>query len=399
MENQKTLGPVQKTVVGVQFLFVAFGATVLVPLLVGMDPSTALFTAGLGTLLFHLVTKGKVPIFLGSSFAFVAPIVKATELYGLPGTMSGLVAVGAVYAIMSLLIKLRGIGFIKTLFPPVVIGPVIILIGLSLAGSGVNMAKENWGLALVALLTAILASLLGKGMLKLIPIFCGIVVGYVVASIFGLVDFEPVIVAPWFAFPQFVKPALSWEAILFMIPVTIAPIIEHIGDVYAINEVTGKDFVKDPGLHRTMLGDGLACVAAGFIGGPPVTTYSEVTGAISLTKITDPVVIRIAAVAGIVFSVFGKVSALLKSIPQSVLGGIMLLLFGTIAAVGINSLIHNRTNLGDTRNLIIVSLILTFGIGGAAIEFGGFTMAGIGLSAMLGVVLNLLLPRKDKGNS
>jgi uracil-xanthine permease len=399
MENQKTLGPVQKTVVGVQFLFVAFGATVLVPLLVGMDPSTALFTAGLGTLLFHLVTKGKVPIFLGSSFAFVAPIVKATELYGLPGTMSGLVAVGAVYAIMSLLIKLRGIGFIKTLFPPVVIGPVIILIGLSLAGSGVNMAKENWGLALVALLTAIFASLLGKGMLKLIPIFCGIVVGYAVASIFGLVDFEPVIAAPWFALPQFVKPALSWEAIIFMIPVTIAPIIEHIGDVYAINEVAGKDFVKDPGLHRTMLGDGLACVAAGFIGGPPVTTYSEVTGAISLTKITDPAVIRIAAVAGIVFSVFGKVSALLKSIPQAVLGGIMLLLFGTIAAVGINSLIHNRTNLGDTRNLIIVSLILTFGIGGAAIEFGGFTMAGIGLSAMLGIVLNLLLPKKDKGNS
>lgn len=397
MENQKTLGPVQKTVVGVQFLFVAFGATVLVPLLVGMDPSTALFTAGLGTLLFHLVTKGKVPIFLGSSFAFVAPIVKATELYGLPGTMSGLVAVGAVYAIMSLLIKLRGIGFIKTLFPPVVIGPVIILIGLSLAGSGVNMAKENWGLALVALLTAVFASLLGKGMLKLIPIFCGIVAGYTVASIFGLVDFEPVIAAPWFAFPQFVKPALSWEAVIFMIPVTIAPIIEHIGDVYAINEVTGKDFVKDPGLHRTMLGDGLACVAAGFIGGPPVTTYSEVTGAISLTKITDPAVIRIAAVAGIVFSVFGKVSALLKSIPQSVLGGIMLLLFGTIAAVGINSLIHNRTNLGDTRNLIIVSLILTFGIGGAAIEFGGFTMAGIGLSAMLGVILNLLLPKKDKG--
>lgn len=181
-----------------------------------------------------------------------------------------------------------------------------------------------------------------------------------------------------------------------MIPVTIAPIIEHIGDVYAINEVTGKDFVKDPGLHRTMLGDGLACIAAGLIGGPPVTTYSEVTGAISLTKITDPTVIRIAAVTGIVFSVFGKISAFLKSIPPAVLGGIMLLLFGTIAAVGINSLIQNRTNLGDTRNLIIVSLILTFGIGGAAIEFGGFTMAGIGLSALLGVLLNLLLPKGNK---
>ena len=302
----KPLSPVQKTVVGVQFLFVAFGATVLVPLLVGLDPSTALFTAGIGTLIFHLVTKGKVPIFLGSSFAFVAPIIKATELYGLPGTMSGLVAVGAVYGLMSLLVRWRGIGFIKRLFPPVVIGPVIILIGLSLAGSGVNMAKENWPLALVALLTAILASMLGRGMLKLIPIFCGIIVGYLTASLFGLVDFKPVIEAPWFAFPQFVKPSLSWEAIIFMIPVTIAPVIEHIGDVYAINEVTGKDFVKDPGLHRTMLGDGLACIVAGLIGGPPVTTYSEVTGAISLTKITDPAVIRIAAVSGIVFSVLER---------------------------------------------------------------------------------------------
>ena len=393
MDNMKPLNPIQKTVVGVQFLFVAFGATVLVPLLVGLDPSTALFTAGIGTLIFHLVTKGKVPIFLGSSFAFVAPIIKATELYGLPGTMSGLVAVGTVYGLMSLLVRWRGIGFIKRLFPPVVIGPVIILIGLSLAGSGVNMAKENWPLALVALLSAILASMLGRGMLRLIPIFCGIIVGYLTASLFGLIDFKPVIEAPWFAFPQFVKPSLSWEAGIFMIPVTIAPVIEHIGDVYAINEVTGKDFVKDPGLHRTMLGDGLACIVAGLIGGPPVTTYSEVTGAISLTKITDPAVIRIAAVSGIIFSVFGKVSALLKSIPAAVLGGIMLLLFGTIAAVGINSLIQNRTNLGDTRNLIIVSLILTFGIGGAAIEFGGFTMAGIGLSALLGVFLNLVLPK------
>ena len=395
MDNKKPLNPLQKTVVGVQFLFVAFGATVLVPLLVGLDPSTALFTAGIGTLIFHLVTKGKVPIFLGSSFAFVAPIVKSTELYGLPGTMSGLVAVGAVYGLMSLLVKWRGIGFIKHLFPPVVIGPVIILIGLSLAGSGVNMAKENWPLALVALLTAILASMLGRGMLKLIPVFCGIIVGYATASLFGLIDFKPVADAPWFALPQFVKPALSWEAVIFMIPVTIAPVIEHIGDVYAINEVAGKDFVRDPGLHRTMLGDGLACIAAGLIGGPPVTTYSEVTGAISLTKITDPAVIRIAAVSGIAFSVFGKVSALLKSIPAAVLGGIMLLLFGTIASVGINSLIQNRTNLGDTRNLIIVSLILTFGIGGAAIEFGGFTMAGIGLSALLGVVLNLVLPKSS----
>ncbi|MBO7267608.1 MAG: uracil-xanthine permease [Bacteroidaceae bacterium] len=393
MDNN-TLGPLQKTIVGVQFLFVAFGATVLVPLLVGMDPSVALFTAGVGTLIFHLVTKGKVPIFLGSSFAFIAPIVKATELYGLPGTLSGLVAVGAVYGIMSALVRFRGIGFISRLFPPVVVGPVIMLIGLSLASTGVDMAKENWLLAIIALLTTVIVSLFGKGMLRLIPIFSGIVVGYVAATIMGLVDFQPVADAPWLALPAFVRPEFSWEAIIFMIPVAIAPVIEHIGDVYAINEVAGKDFVKDPGLHRTMLGDGLACVAAALIGGPPVTTYSEVTGAISLTKITDPAVIRIAAIVGILFSVLGKVSAILKTIPSAVLGGIMLLLFGTIASVGINSLIKNKIDLGDTRNLVIASLILTLGIGGAELTLGNFTIGGIGLAALVGVILNLIIPKR-----
>lgn len=396
MSPTSHLSPFKKTIVGVQFLFVAFGATVLVPLLVGLDPSTALFTAGVGTLIFHLITKGKVPVFLGSSFAFIAPIVKATELYGLSGTMSGLVAVGAVYGIMSLLIKTFGTGFIKRLFPPVVIGPVIILIGLSLASTGVSMAKDNWVLALVALTTAVLVSLLGKGLFKLIPIFMGIVAGYLAAYFFYGVDFTLVKEAAWIAMPAFVKPAFSWEAIFFMIPVAIAPIIEHIGDMYTINAVTGKDFIKEPGLHRTMLGDGLACVFSGLVGGPPVTTYSEVTGAISLTKITDPAVIRIAAVTGIVFSVFGKISALLKTIPQSVLGGIMLLLFGTIASVGISNLIQNKVDLSNTRNLIISSLILTTGIGGAVFEFGDFTLAGIGLAALLGLVLNLILPKEKE---
>lgn len=393
MNNNKTLGPMQKTIVGVQFLFVAFGATVLVPLLVGMDPSVALFTAGVGTLIFHLVTKGKVPIFLGSSFAFIAPIIKATELYGLPGTLSGLIAVGAVYGIMSALVRFRGVSFISRLFPPVVVGPVIMLIGLSLASTGVDMAKENWLLAIISLLTTIVVSLFGKGLLRLIPIFSGIVVGYIAATIMGLVDFQPVADASWLALPAFVRPEFSWEAIIFMIPVAIAPVIEHIGDVYAINEVAGKDFVKDPGLHRTMLGDGLACVASAFIGGPPVTTYSEVTGAISLTKITDPAVIRIAAITGILFSVLGKVSAILKTIPSAVLGGIMLLLFGTIASVGINSLIKNKIDMGDTRNLVIASLILTLGIGGAELTFGDFTIGGIGLAALVGVILNLIIPK------
>lgn len=393
MENKKQLSPALKTIVGVQFLFVAFGATVLVPLLVGLDPSTALFTAGIGTLIFHLVTKGMVPIFLGSSFAFIAPIVKATELYGLPGTLSGLVAVGAVYFMMSALVKWQGMNLIKRLFPPVVIGPVIMLIGLSLAGTGVNMASADWLLAIISLVTAIVVSMYAKGLLKLIPIFAGIIVGFTVAAILGRVDFSGVAAAPWLGLPKFVKPEFSWEAILFMIPVAIAPVIEHVGDVYAVSQVAGKDFVKNPGLHRTMLGDGIACFVAGLIGGPPVTTYSEVTGAMVLTKVTDPAVIRIAAITGIIFSLVAKMSALLKAIPGAVLGGIMLLLFGMIAATGVNNMIQNKTDMGNTRNLIIVSLILTTGIGGAVLEMGTFNMTGIGLSAMIGVLLNLVLPR------
>lgn len=393
MENEKQLSPATKAVVGVQFLFVAFGATVLAPLLVGLDPSTALFTAGVGTLIFHLVTKGMVPIFLGSSFAFIAPIIKATELYGLAGTLSGMAAVGVVYFLMSALVKWQGVKIIQRLFPPVVIGPVIMLIGLSLAGTGVDMAQGDWLLAIIALVTAIMTSMFAKGLLKLIPIFAGIIVGYVAAMLLGRVDFTGIAAAPWFGLPQFVKPEFSWGAIFFMIPVAIAPVIEHVGDVYAVSQVSGKDFVKDPGLHRTMFGDGLACCVAGMIGGPPVTTYSEVTGAMVLTKITDPAVIRIAAIAGIAFSLIGKVSAFLRSIPGAVLGGIMLLLFGMIAATGINNMIHNKTDMSNTRNLIIVSLILTTGIGGAVLQVGNISMTGIGLSALIGVALNLILPQ------
>ena len=396
MNSSNKLNPWQKTVVGAQFLFVAFGATVLVPLLVGLDPSVALLTAGIGTLIFHAVTKGKVPVFLGSSFAFIAPIIKATQLFGLPGTLAGLVAVGAVYGLMSLLVRWRGVGFIAKLFPSIVVGPVIMLIGLSLAGTGVKMASSNWLIAIIALLTTVIVTLFGKGLLKLIPIFTGIVVGYLASMLLGKVDFQPIIDAPWFALPQFVRPSLCWEAIIFMVPVAIAPVIEHIGDIYAINEVTGNDYIKEPGLHRTMLGDGVACMASALLGGPPVTTYSEVTGAISLTKIADPAVIRIAALFGIAFSVLGKVSALLKTIPEAVLGGIMLLLFGTITAVGINNLIKNKVDMGNTRNLVIVSLILTLGIGGAEFSIGTFHIGGIGLAALVGVILNLVIP--NKGN-
>ncbi|MBR6774581.1 MAG: uracil-xanthine permease [Bacteroidales bacterium] len=394
--KEKELSPIHKTIAGVQFLFVAFGSTVLVPLLIGIDPSVALLTSGVGTLIFHAITKGKVPIFLGSSFAFIAPIIKATELYGLSGTLFGIIGVGLVYGIMSMILRLRGIGFVTRLFPPIVVGPVIMLIGLSLAGTGVDMAKTNWLIAIIALLTTVVVSLFGKGILRLIPIFAGIIVGYIVSIFFGIIDFQPIIDAKWFALPAFVRPEICWEAIIFMIPVAIAPVIEHIGDIYAINEVTEKDFVQDPGLHRTMLGDGLACIAASILGGPPVTTYSEITGAISLTKITNPAIIRIAALFGILFSVLGKISAFLKTIPEAVLGGIMLLLFGTIASVGVNTLVKNKIDFSNTRNLVISSLILTIGIGGATLTIGNITIGGIGLAALVGVILNLIIPNNVK---
>ena len=394
--NTTNLSPFRRTVVGVQFLFVAFGATVLVPLLVGLDPATALFTAGIGTFIFHLTTKGKVPIFLGSSFAFIAPIIKASEQWGMPGTLAGIIGVSLVYFLMSALIKWQGRKLLNKLFPPVVIGPVIILIGLSLSSSAVDMAKNNWLLAGISLTVAILVLTLGKGLIKLVPVVCGIVVGYIAAVCMGEVDFTNVAAAPWFALPpalaDFHLPQFAWEPFFFMIPVAIAPVIEHIGDVYVVGAVAQKDFVKDPGLHRTMLGDGLACLAASFFGGPPVTTYSEVTGAMSITKITQPQVIRISAATAIVFSVIGKLSALLQSIPAAVLGGIMLLLFGTIASVGIQNLIQHKVNLNHTRNTIIISVTLTIGIGGAILTYGNFAMSGIGLSAIVGVLLNLVLP-------
>ncbi|WP_314962995.1 uracil-xanthine permease family protein [Prevotella pallens] len=394
--NTTNLSPFKRTVVGVQFLFVAFGATVLVPLLVGLDPATALFTAGIGTFIFHLTTKGKVPIFLGSSFAFIAPIQKVSEQWGMPGTLAGIIGVSLVYFVMSALIKWQGRKLLDRLFPPVVIGPVIILIGLSLSSSAVDMAKSNWLLAGISLSVAILVLTLSKGLIKLVPVVCGIVVGYIVAVCAGDVDFAKVAAAPWFALPpalaDFHLPQFAWEPFIFMIPVAIAPVIEHIGDVYVVGAVAQKDFVKDPGLHRTMLGDGLACLAASFFGGPPVTTYSEVTGAMSITKITQPQVIRISAATAIVFSVIGKLSALLQSIPSAVLGGIMLLLFGTIASVGIQNLIQHKVNLNHTRNTIIISVTLTIGIGGAILTYGNFAMSGIGLSAIVGVFLNLVLP-------
>jgi uracil permease len=388
----------KNTILGIQFLFVAFGATVLVPLLVGIDPSVALFTAGIGTLIFHLVTGGKVPVFLGSSFAFIAPIIEATRLYGWPGTLSGIIVVGLVYGIVSALIKARGISFVERLFPAVVVGPVIMIIGLSLASAAVDMAKTDWSLAVISLFTAVLVVIWGKGMAKLIPIFIAIIVGYLAAVVWGKIDYTAIREATWIMVPQFTVPQFHWQAILYMIPVAIAPIIEHVGDMYAIGGVCNKNFIEKPGLHRTLLGDGIATAVAGSFGGVPNTTYSEVTGAITLTKITNPFVLRIAAITAILFAFIGKISGFLKTIPTSILGGIMLLLFGMIASIGIKSLVESRTNMGETRNQVIVSIVLTVGIGGAIIQYGTFSLAGIGLAALTGIILNLILPQTKKEN-
>jgi len=386
----------KNTILGIQFLFVAFGATVLVPLLVGIDPAVALFTAGVGTLIFHLITKGQVPVFLGSSFAFIAPIIESTKLFGWPGTLSGIIAVGFVYGAVSILIKARGINFVESLFPKVVVGPVIIIIGLSLASAAVNMAETDWLIATITLGTAITVVVFGKKMLKLIPIFIAISVGYIIALLWGKVDYTEIQEAPWFSLPEFTRPEFSWTAIIYMIPVAIAPIIEHVGDMYAIGGVCDKNFIEKPGLHRTILGDGIATAFAGFFGGVPNTTYSEVTGAITLTKITNPFILRIAAITAIIFAFVGKISGFLKTIPESVLGGIMLLLFGMIASIGIKTLVDAKVNMSETRNQVIVSVVLTIGIGGAVIHYGHFSLAGIGLAATVGIILNLLLPKSSK---
>ncbi|MCK5825303.1 MAG: uracil permease [Ichthyobacteriaceae bacterium] len=389
----------KRIIIGIQFLFVAFGATVLVPLLVGIDPAVALFTAGVGTLIFHFITKGKVPVFLGSSFVFIAPIVASTKLYGFAGTLSGLIAVGVVYSFVSALVKVKGLNFIEKLFPSTVVGPVIMLIGLSLAPVSIDMANGNWWIALSALATAIVIVVFGKGLMKLIPVFMGIIVGYIISVAFGIVDFSGIQNANWFQIPNFTTPEFSWGAIIYMLPVAIAPIIEHVGDMYAIGSVAKKDFVKDPGLNRTLLGDGVATAFAGFMGGPPNTTYSEVTGAISLTKIVDPRILRTSAITAIIFAFSGKINAILQSIPTPVLGGIMILLFGMIANVGLKILMESNDDVMKTRNQVIISVILIIGIGGAKFTWGEFSFAGIGLSSLVGVILNLILPHENESTS
>jgi uracil permease len=400
----------KNALLGAQMLFVAFGALVLVPILTGLDPNVALFTAGIGTLLFQLVTKRQVPIFLASSFAFIAPISYGVATWGIAATMSGLVAAGLLYVVLSFIIAWRGDGIINRLLPPVVVAPVIMVIGLNLAPVGVNMALGKTGdgtvqlieadiallISMVTLAVTVAVSLLAKGLLKLIPILCGLIVGYILSLSFGLVDFSTVAQSPWFAIPNFTFPEFHWQAVLFILPVAIAPAVEHIGDITAISNIAGKNFLKKPGLKRTLLGDGVATSAAAMLGGPPNTTYSEVTGAVALTKSFNPVIMTWAAIFAIFLAFLGKTGAVLSTIPVPVMGGIMVLLFGTIAVVGLKTLVTAQVDLGKTKNMAIVAVVLVFGLGGMHFNLGSFQLKGIALAAVSAILLNLFLPEEKE---
>lgn len=395
---------------GTQMLFVAFGALVLMPLLTGLDPSVALFTAGVGTLVFHLVTGLSVPIFLASSFVFIAPITYSVQNWGVAATMGGLMAAGGVYMLLALAVRLKGVGFLHRLMPPVVTGPVIMIIGLGLAPLAVNMAMGKSGdgsvelfpydqailVSMAALVTTLMVAVLARGIFRLLPILSGVVVGYVAAWLTDMVDVAPITETSWLAMPAFVLPEFQWQAVVFMVPVALAPAIEHVGDILAISSVTGKDYVRKPGLHRTLFGDGLATAAASMFGGPPNTTYSEVTGAVMLTRAFNPVVMIWAAVAAIALAFVAKFGMALQTIPAPVMGGILILLFGSIAAVGMNTLIKARVDLAEQRNLVIVATTLVFGIGGMALGQGDLSLQGISLCGAVAVVLNLLLPPADE---
>ncbi len=402
--------------IGGQMLFVAFGALVLVPILTGLDPNVALFTAGLGTLIFQAITRGKVPIFLASSFAFIAPIGYATKTWGLPATLGGLASAGLVYIVLSTMVRIKGSGWLERFLPRTVTGPVIMVIGLILAPVAVNLSLGKTGdgaaklvdlgpavlLAAISLLTTVLVAIKGRGFFRIVPILTGAAAGYAVAilltvtGIVKVVDFTPVAKAAWFAVPNFTFPAFNWNAIVYILPVALAPAIEHFGDIIAIGQVTGKDYLKDPGIENTMLGDGIATSVAAFLGGPPNTTYSEVTGAVTLTKAYNPAIMTWAAIWAILLAFVGKLGAVLQTIPTPVMGGILMLLFGAITVVGLNSLVRARHDLTQPRNLAIVALILVSGIGGLKLTYGDFALGGIGLAGVVGVLLNLILPgRKD----
>ncbi len=412
-------GPLQGLSLSLQHLFAMFGATVLVPYLVGLSPAMALISSGLGTLAFILITKGKVPAYLGSSFAFIVPLqFLIASGGGVGAAMIGTFLVGLTYVFVALLIKGIGYEWIMKLLPPIVVGPVIIVIGLSLSSTAVGMAMNHpvtkepsmiyFSVAGVTLLAAILFTMFGRGLFGLIPILGGIVVGYLYAWLVGIVDMTPVAEAKWLAIPDIVLPGLHYELnfsldiLLLMVPVAAVTISEHIGHQLVLSKIVGKNLLKDPGLHRSILGDGTATILSAFIGGPPKTTYGENIGVLALTKVYSVYVIAGAALIAVVFGFIGKVTALISTIPQPVMGGVSILLFGIIAASGLRMMIDSKIDFGINRNLVIASVILVVGIGGAFIEIeplNDLRIEGMALASILGILLNLLLPGNKEGEN
>ncbi|MBM7119138.1 uracil-xanthine permease family protein [Archangium primigenium] len=389
----------KKVVLGLQHTVAMFGATVLVPLLTGLNPSVALFGAGLGTLLFHALTGWGVPIFLGSSFAFIAPIIAVLQSEGPGAVGGGLIAAGAMYVVFAAAVKAVGVARVQRVFPPVVTGPVIIVIGLSLAPVAIQQAQSHWGLSVTTLLAAILTSVFARGLFKMIPILVAVVVGYLSALALGAVEparLDAIRAAAWVGLPPFHAPSLSWSAVFVLAPVALVTFIEHVGDVIVNGRVVGKDFLQSPGLPRTLFADGIANMTSAALGGPAATTYAENTGVLAVTRVYDPAVLRIAAGFALLFGLSPKLAAVFQSFPPGVLGGVSILLFGMIASVGIRTLSEARIDFAHSRNLIVVSLILVLGLGGAKVpvSVGGLHLElhGMALAALVGILAHALLP-------
>ena len=423
MAQHKTLGPKDRPALGywiplsIQHVFAMFGATILVPILTGLEPATALFTAGTGTLIYILCTGAKVPAFLGSSFAFIPPLIGITASYGLSYALGGAVAAGIFYCLVGLIIRFAGTGWLDKALPPVVIGSVIVVIGLNLAPTAMNMAMNDGGgnyslvclsIAAVTLAITVAANIFLKGFFSTIPILIGLVAGYLFTLIMGaffpayaLIDFQVVRNAPWFGFPGFQIPSFSFVPVLTFVIVSLATICEHLGDTLVTSKVVGQDFYKNPGLHRTLAGDGIATAWAAFWGGPPNTTYGENIGVMAITRVYSVWVIGGAAVIAVFLSLFPKFGALIRTIPTPVLGGISMLLFGIIASSGLRTIVESGVDYKDKRNLTISSVIFVIGIGGGRLAFNitqdlRFELAGVALATVVGIILNLLFPAEQK---
>ncbi|MGN0191594.1 MAG: uracil-xanthine permease family protein [Candidatus Cryptobacteroides sp.] len=419
--DARTLGKPKMLVLGLQHMFAMFGATVLVPAITGLPVSTTLLFAGLGTLLFHLLTKMKVPAFLGSSFAFIGGYLSTVEMgkaYGLTASQSlpyaciGVACAGFLYFILAGLFKAFGARKVMKFFPPVVTGPIIICIGLILSGSAIGNCQSNWWIALAAIVPIIICNIWGRGMVRIVPILIGVLVSYVLAACFGLVDFSAVKDAAWVGLPVYrdstvlaIADTQKWEmlatAIITIIPIALATMIEHIGDMCAISSTTGRNYLQDPGLHRTLMGDGLATALASLFGAPANTTYGENTGVLNITKVYDPRVIRIAAVLAILFSFCPKFAAIVSAMPAATIGGVSLILYGMISAVGVRNVVENKVDFSSSRNVIIAAIILVLGIGinygveGGSIDLGFTKLSALAIAALVGILLNAVLPGKD----